>query len=320
MHELEPTMAEVVFAEHLIRPYAYPTRSRPSDALSERLGSQIFLKPENLQRTGSFKIRGAINRVAELSSDGATSIATASAGNHGQGVGLAAALYGMTATVFVPETASRAKVEALKRMGVDLRFSGRSFDDAQRDVLEFAASTGTPVVSPYDRAVIAGQGTAGYEFVSEVPDLDVLLVPVGSGGLIAGCALAAKTMIPGIRVVGVQAANSPSMVAALEAGQIITVPIEETIADGLEGNIEGGELPFRMIQRFVDDVVLVSESTINEAMRLLISEERLIVEGAGAVGLAALLEGRVDVAGSDVGLLLSGGNVSLETLRSVICE
>lgn len=316
----EPTLADIVRAERLVRPHLYPTGARYSPALSERFGHEIFLKPENLQRTGSFKIRGAMNRAAELAVDGATRVITASAGNHGQGVAYAASVFGTTATVVVPRSASRAKVTALRRMGVDLRFAGTSFDHAQREMLNIAKSDNIPIISPYDAAVIAGQGTATYEFVEEVPDLELLLIPAGAGGLLAGGLVAAKGMNPGIEVIGVQAENSPSMVAALDAGRIVEVPIGATLADGLEGNIEGGELPFGVIQRLVDDVRLVSEGSIASAMRLFAKDEHLIVEGAAAVGLALLLQGGVDVRGKRVGLMVSGGNVSIETLRSVINE
>ncbi len=320
MTDQVPTIADVVRAEHLIRPYLFSTTARRSDALSARLDADIFLKPENQQRTGSFKVRGAINRCSELSRDGATAVITASAGNHGQGVALGAQIYGQSATVVVPESASQVKVDALRRMGVDLRFSGQSFDDAQRTMLRIADADGVPVVSPYDPAVVAGQGTAGYEFLEEVPDLDVLLVPVGAGGLLAGCLTAVKAMNPRVRVIGVQAERSPSMVAALDAGEITSVAIGQTLADGLEGNIEGGELPFVIIQRLVDDVLLVGERSIAEAMRIFVAEERAIVEGAGAVGLALLLENKINVSGQRIGLIVSGGNVSVKTLRSVLCD
>ncbi len=318
MVEVAPTLSDIVTAERTIRPHVFPTNARRADVLSARFGLEIFVKPENLQRTGSFKIRGAINRVAELANSGATSVATASAGNHGQGVAYAAAKYGMASTVVVPETASSAKIAALRRMGVGLLLHGRSFDDAQRAMLEMSGASGAPVVSPYDAAVVAGQGTVGYEFVRDVPDLDVMLVPVGAGGLIAGCLIAAKQMRPDLRVIGVQAANSPSMVAALDAGRIVDVPIDPTLADGLEGNIEGGELPFAIIQRLVDDVQLVSEDSIAEAMRMFVEDEHQIVEGAGAVGLALLIGGSLNLVGKRVGLVVSGGNVSRETLRSVL--
>ena len=315
-----PTLADVVRAERVIRPYLYPTTARYAPALSARIGAEIFLKLENLQRTGSFKIRGAVNRAADLAADGATRVITASAGNHGQGVAFAASVFGMTATVVVPETASATKVAALRRMGVDLRFAGTSFDHAQRAMLEIACKDDIPVISPYDAAVVAGQGTATYEFVEDVPDLDLMLIPVGAGGLLAGGLLAAKGMNPKIVVIGVQAENSPSMIAALDAGRIVEIPIDATLADGLEGNIEGGELPFGIIQRLVDGVRLVSEASISSAMRLFAEDEHLIVEGAAAVGMALLMQQDVDVRGKRVGLMVSGGNVSIETLRSAIRE
>ena len=318
MVETAPQLADVVRAERLIKPHLFSTHARRMNVLSDRFGTEIFVKPENLQRTGSFKIRGAINRVAELAEAGATAVATASAGNHGQGVAYAASLFGMTATVVVPETASSVKVAALRRMGIELHMHGQSFDDAQRSMLELARASGMPVVSPYDAAVIAGQGTVGYEFVRDVPDLDVMLVPVGAGGLLAGCLTAAKRMNPGLRVIGVQAENSPSMVAALDVGHIIDIPIEQTLADGLEGNIEGGELPFRIIQRLVDDVQVVDEDAIADAMRMFAADEHMIVEGAGAVGLALLIGNSPSFTGKRVGLVVSGGNVSIETLRSVL--
>ncbi len=318
MIDFVPTLADVVRAEHLISPHLFPTTARRADALSARLSTDVYIKPENLQRTGSFKIRGAMYRVAELAGSGATDVATASAGNHGQGVAYAARQFALKATVVVPETASSVKVAALRRMGVELHLHGHSFDDAQRAMLEMARESGKPVVSPYDAYVVAGQGTVGYEFLREVPDLDVMVVPVGAGGLIAGCLAAVKQINPRLQVIGVQAANSPSMIAALDAGQIVEIPIETTLADGLEGNIEGGELPFGIIKRLVDDVVLVSEDAIAEAMRMFVADEHLIVEGAGAVGLALLLTGSMDFSGQRVGLVVSGGNVSVETLRSVL--
>ncbi len=318
MVDMAPGLADVVRAERLVRPHLFPTDARRMNVLSQRLGTEIFIKPENLQRTGSFKIRGAINRVVELAETGATAVATASAGNHGQGVAYAAHQYGMKATVVVPETASSVKVAALRRMGVELHLAGRSFDDAQRAMLKLAEASRMPVVSPYDAAVIAGQGTVGYEFIQEVPDLDVMLVPVGAGGLLAGCLAAAKQMNPRLQVIGVQAANSPSMVAALDAGRIIDVPIEPTLADGLEGNIEGGELPYSIIQRLVDDVRVVDEDAIATAMRMFAADEHMIVEGAGAVGLALLIDGSTSFTDKRVGLVVSGGNVSIETLRSVL--
>ncbi len=314
------TLRDVVAARERVARFIWPTPARQSPGLSERLGADVWLKPENLQRTGSFKVRGAFNRMLELAGRGVSRVITASAGNHGQGVALAARTLGIEATVVVPESAAEVKIRALRRMGIDLLLRGQSFDEADAAMLEIARRDGLTVVSPYDAAVVAGQGTAGLDFLLERPDLDLLLVPVGAGGLIAGCAVAAKGLNPAIGVVGVQPEASPSMVAALRAGEIVPVAVRETLADGLAGNIAGGELPFSLIQRHVDDVVLVSEEAIADATRLIVEEERFVVEPSGVVGLAALLSGVVDARGRRVGLILSGGNVSPAVLRSLLCR
>jgi threonine dehydratase len=318
MLDRAPELMDIVRAEALLRPHLWSTTARRSAALSERFGAEIVLKPENLQRMGSFKIRGALNRLHELAQAGATAVITASAGNHAQGVAYAATVTRLTATIVVPETASPAKVDALRRMGADLRLIGTTYDEAEDAAYAIAGTERIPMVSPYDGAVIAGQGTVGYELLREEPDLDLLLVPVSAGGLLSGCLIAAKAMNPSITVVGVQSEAAPAMVAARRAGRIVEVTCTESLADGLSGNIGRGQLPFSIIQRLVDDLLLVDEVSIAAAMRQFVADERLIVEGAGAVGLAALLSGKIDVAGRRVGIVISGGNVALETLRSVL--
>jgi len=320
MHEREPGLNEIVRAEALLRPHLWPTGARRSAALSDRFGSEIVLKPENLQRLGSFKIRGALNRVDELARAGATAVITASAGNHAQGVVYAATAYGMAATIVAPQTASVAKIDALRRMGADLQLIGKTYDEAEDAAYSIAETGQIPMVSPYDGAVIAGQGTVGYELLREAPDLDLLLVPVSAGGLLAGCLLAAKAMNPQITIVGVQSEAAPAMVVAREAGQIVEVTCTDSLADGLSGNIGHGQLPFGIIRQLVDDLLLVDEASIADAMRMFVADERLIVEGAGAVGLAAVLSGKIDVAGRRVGIVISGGNVAYTTLRKVLAE
>ncbi len=318
MLERAPELQDIVRAEALLRPHLWNTTARRSAALSERFGAEIVLKPENLQRMGSFKIRGALNRMDELARSGAKAAITASAGNHAQGVAYAVMVTGLAATIVVPETASAAKIDALRRMGADLRLIGTTFDEAEDAAYALAEAEQIPMVSPYDDAVIAGQGTVGYELLRESPNLDLLVVPVSAGGLLSGCLIAAKTMNPSITVIGVQSEAAPAMVAARDAGRILEVTCTESLADGLSGNIAHGELPFRIIQRLVDDLVLVDEAAIAAAMRLFVADDRLIVEGAGAVGLAALISGKIDVAGRRVGLVISGGNVAYETLRLVL--
>jgi threonine dehydratase len=318
MLDRAPELMDIVRAEALLRPHLWSTTARRSAALSERFGAEIVLKPENLQRMGSFKIRGALNRLHELAQAGATAVITASAGNHAQGVAYAATVTRLTATIVVPETASPAKVDALRRMDADLRLIGTTYDEAEDAAYAIAETERIPMVSPYDGAVIAGQGTVGYELLREEPDLDLLLVPVSAGGLLSGGLISAKAMNPSITVVGVQSEAAPAMVAARRAGRIVEVTCTESLADGLSGNIGRGQLPFSIIQRLVDDLLLVDEVSIAAAMRQFVADERLIVEGAGAVGLAALLSGKIDVAGRRVGIVISGGNVALETLRSVL--
>ncbi|HVX29233.1 MAG TPA: threonine/serine dehydratase [Nitrolancea sp.] len=318
MLDRAPDLNDIVRAEALVRPHLWNTDARRSNALSDRFHAEIVLKPENLQRMGSFKIRGAFNRVHELAQEGATAVITASAGNHAQGVAYAATAHGLTATIVVPATASPAKVDALRRMGAVPRLIGSTYDEAEAAAYALAESEQLPMVSPYDPAVIAGQGTVGYELLREAPDLDVLLVPVGAGGLLAGCLIAAKTINPAITVIGVQSEAAPAMAAALRAGRIVEVACTDSLADGLSGNIARGELPFSIIRHLVDDVLLVDEEAIAAAMRTFLADERWVVEGAGAVGLAALLAGKVDVSGRRVGIVISGGNVAYATLKSLM--
>ena len=318
MHEREPELRDIMRAEALLRPHLWPTTARRSNHLSTRFDADIVLKPENLQRMGSFKLRGALNRMHELARSGTGVVITASAGNHAQGVAYAATAMGMAATIVVPETASPAKIDALRQMGADLRLIGQTYDEAEDAAYAIAGTERIPMVSPYDSAVIAGQGTVGYEILSESPDLDMLIVPVSAGGLLSGCLIAAKQMSPRIMVVGVQSEAAPAMVEARKAGRIVEVNCTPSLADGLSGNIARGELPFRIIQRLVDDLLLVDEPAIARAMRLFAADERLIVEGAGTVGLAAILAGKIDVSGRRVGIVVSGGNVAFETLRSVL--
>lgn len=318
MLERAPDLSDIVRAEALLRPHLWSTAARRSASLSHRYGAEIVLKPENLQRLGSFKVRGAINRVDELARSGVKAVITASAGNHAQGVAYAATVTGLAATIVVPETASAAKIDALRRMGADLRLIGMTYDEAEDAAYAIAEAERIAMVSPYDGAVIAGQGTVGYELLREEPDLDLLLVPVSAGGLLSGCLIAAKAVNPNITVVGVQSEAAPAMVAARAAGRIVEVTCTESLADGLSGNIGRGQLPFSIIQRLVDDLLLVDEASIAAAMRQFVADERLIVEGAGAVGLAALLSGKIDISGRRVGIVISGGNVALETLRSVL--
>jgi threonine dehydratase len=292
----------------------------PSRLLSERVGAQVLMKAENLQRTGSFKIRGSYNRIAALGpEERARGVVAASAGNHAQGVALAARTLGVESTIFMPVDASMAKVQATVGYGARIELQGSTFDDAQQAARERAASSGATFVSAFDdELVIAGQGTMGLELAEQVPDVDVVVVPCGGGGLLAGSALALTALLPGVRVVGVQAAGCAAFVRSVQHGQIEEAVRAQTIADGIAVK-RPGELTFPLVQRHVHDMVAVTDEEIVEAIALLLERQKLVVEGAGAVGVAALLGGHVpDVAGRRVVVVLSGGNIDLPLLQAVV--
>ena len=284
-----PTADDVVAARGVVSRHLPPTPIVRSPAL----GPDVVLKLETMQPTGSFKVRGALVAVAKaLARDRETPLVTASAGNHGLGVAFAATAYGARATVVVPENASAAKVAALSRFDVTLVAKGTSYDEAEAHALTLAEQ-GSAFVSPYnDPDTIAGQGTVALELFDQVPDVRTIVVPIGGGGLISGVGLAA-TLRPGVRVVGVQAAASPAILAALEDGGATPIVVQPTLADGLAGNIEAGSVTIDLVRRYVADIVTVTEDEIGDAIRFLAREHGLIVEGSGAVGVAALLQGRV---------------------------
>ena len=292
----------------------------PSRLLSERVGARVLMKAENLQRTGSFKIRGSYNRIAALGpEERARGVVAASAGNHAQGVALAARTLGVESTIFMPVDASMAKVQATVGYGARIELQGSTFDDAQQAARERAASTGATFVSAFDdEHVIAGQGTMGLELAEQVPDVDLVVVPCGGGGLLAGSALALTALLPGVRVVGVQATGCAAFVRSVQHGQIEEAVRAQTIADGIAVK-RPGELTFPLVQRHVHDMVAVTDEEIVEAIALLLERQKLVVEGAGAVGVAALLGGHVpDVAGRRVAVVLSGGNIDLPLLQAVV--
>jgi threonine dehydratase len=282
-----------------------PTPLDRSDNLSRFLGRPVALKPEHLQRTGSFKIRGATNLVSQLPPG--TEVVAASAGNHAQGVALAASRAGLAATVFMPRSAALPKVEATRNYGAAVHLGGDTVDDAIAAARAYAAAhPAARFVPPFDDpSVIAGQGTIGLELAEEAPDAEVVLVPVGGGGLISG--VAAALAGTGTRVVGVQADGAAAMKASLAAGHPVTLDAVSTMADGIA--IKGpSQLTYDHVQAFVDEIVTVDEDAISQAVVLLLERAKSVVEPAGAVSLAALMAGRVGGTGLAVALL-SGGNV-----------
>jgi threo-3-hydroxy-L-aspartate ammonia-lyase len=281
---------------------------------SRTLGAHVFLKAENLQRSGSFKFRGAYNKLASLP-DGRDVIAYSS-GNHAQAVALAAQLRGVRATIVMPEDAPQAKLEATRGYGAEVVTYDRWRESREEIGTRLAAERDLELVKPYDDPLImAGQGTTALELLADVPDLDVLVTPVSGGGLIAGCATVAKTLRPGLRVVGVEPAAGDDHARSLAAGRRVRIDIPRTIADGL-GAPEPGELTFEVNRELVDEVVTVEDADLVEAMTFLFDRVKLVVEPSGAAGVAALLRGKLP--GGRVGIVLSGGNVGAARFGELI--
>lgn len=278
----------------------------------------VFLKLECFQLTGSFKLRGAMARLSTLNEEERVrGLLTVSAGNHGLAIAECSVALGLEATIVVPESASRAKVEAIRRYPVRLIEKGATYDDAERAARDLERETGMTFVSPYnDPEVIAGQGTIGIEIAEDLPDVEAVIAPIGGGGLIAGVAIAMKAINPRIKVYGAEPANSPTMTAALEAGRIIQIEEQETIADGCAGNIEPDSITFPIIQRLVDGIILVSEDSMRSAIARVAREDHLIIEGSAAASIAAIDDSRVE--GSNVAAIITGRNINLDLFAKMI--
>jgi threonine dehydratase len=288
-----------------IQPYVRTTPLVPSEI------PNVFLKLENLQHTHSFKVRGAFARVLNVvSSDDKRTLLTVSAGNHGQGLARAASTFNRRATVVVPANAPQSKIDAIRSYAVDLRIEGTNYDEAEAWTLELAQNTHEyAFISPYnDSSVILGQGTLAFEIVEQLPDVAAIIVPIGGGGLAAGIGTAVKQLRPAVRVIGVQTEASAAIYHSLRAGHMVRVPDLPSIADGIAGNIDLQTITFPLIQKHVDDVVLVSESEIQSAMDHLMRREKLVAEGAAAAAMAAALYEKVRIEGAVVALI-TGGNV-----------
>lgn len=297
----------------------YETPCPYSETLSALTGARVFVKLENLQMTGSFKERGAANLLLQLSPDERRrGVVAASAGNHGLAVAFHAARLGVSAVIVMPEWAPLAKVTAARRRGAEVVLHGDNFDEAYARAREIEAARDLVFVHPFDDPrVIAGQGTIGLELLEQVPGLDAVLVPVGGGGLLGGVALAVKTERPAVQVIGVQAQDVPGMASALAAGTRVTVPAATTIADGIAVR-RVGEHTFDLARRHADRVVTVAEEEIANAILLLLEIEKTVVEGAGAVPLAALANRRVALEGRTVALVISGGNIDVNVIARII--
>lgn len=309
------TIAQIYSAKERLRDIARVTPLTPTKAL----GKNLYIKAENLQLTGAFKVRGAYNKLACLTpEEKARGVIACSAGNHAQGIALSASKLGIRSVVCMPAAAPISKIHATESYGAQVVLVPGTYDDAAAKALALAQEHGYTFAHPFDDPmVIAGQGTIGIEILEQLPDVEQVVVPIGGGGLIAGVALAIKTMRPTCRVVGVQVAGAPSMYDSIREGQIITLPHVTTIADGIAVK-RPGELTYAMCQKYVDDVVIVNDDQVAAAIVTLMEDQKTVAEGAGACAVAAVLSGLVDASEKKTVCLVSGGNVDMTTLSRVI--
>ncbi len=315
------TLADIEGARARIAGKIEPTPAVASASLSEIAGVPVFLKLEHRQTTGSFKLRGASNAVARLSGqEKRRGVVAASTGNHGRALAHAARLEDVRAVICMSHLVPQNKVSEIRRLGADIRIVGNSQDDAQQEVDRLAAAEGLVMVPPFDNAdVIAGQGTAGLEMVEAVPDMETVLVPLSGGGLASGVAAAVKGLSPSTRVIGVSMQRGAAMKASLDAGRPVQVEELPTLSDSLGGGIGlANRFTFDMCRSLLDDVVLLTEAEIAAGIRHAYEAEREVVEGAGAVGIAAILAGKAKPRGSTV-VLVSGRNIDMELHRSIVC-
>jgi threonine dehydratase len=315
---LTPTLDDIEKAREALQGVSIYTPMEGARWLSDLAGGPVKMKAENLQRTGSFKIRGAYLRMSRLSAEEqANGVVAASAGNHAQGVALAAQMLGIHATVFMPEGAPIPKENATRGYGADVRFHGVSIDEALVQAKAFAAETGAVLIHPFDHIdIVTGQGTCGLEIVEQCPDLKTVVVPCGGGGFLAGIATAVKALRPEARVVGVQAAGAAAYVDSLDRGEPVPLTSMATIADGIAVGCPG-QVPFKAVQAHVDDFVTVSEDSLSRALLMLLERAKLVVEPAGAAAVAAMLDNPSGFETPAV-VVLSGGNVDPLLMMRVI--
>ncbi|MFW9850441.1 MAG: threonine/serine dehydratase [Candidatus Thorarchaeota archaeon] len=313
------SLGEIHEAYARIQKYVVRTPLVFSDALSKISGKEIYLKLENKQHTNTFKFRGALNKIAMLSSkDKQKGIVTASSGNHAQGVARAAQILGISATIFVPESVSQLKLERLQQYNVEIVRRGE-FDQVESQAREYGEVHGLVYISPYnDFDVMAGQGTIALEIDEELQDFDSIIIPVGGGGLISGISVVVKTLHPRRQVLGVLTPGASTMHVSLKAGKIVQVEEFDTLAEAFLGGIEEDALTFDVIRKYVDDVVIVQEESVAEAIRLLWYDEKQVVEGAGATSSALVLERSDLIEGDRVVVIVSGGNISDSLFSKVI--
>lgn len=316
-----PSIQDVWRAQAVVRPHVYHTPLLPSRTLGQMCGAQVYLKTENLQRSGSYKVRGATYKLSRLTQEErARGVIAASAGNHAQGVAIAAAALGISCTIVMPTVASLAKITATEGYGAKVILAGAGYNEAYERAREIQAETGATYIHAFDDPdIIAGQGTVGLEILSDLPDVDAIITSIGGGGLISGVATVVKALKPDVRIYGVEAAGAAKMRAALDAGHIVELERASTIADGISVNA-CGPYTFAIARELVDDVVTVEDEDIIRAVLLLMERGKLVVEGAGAAGVAGLLSGKIPVKGLRTAVVLSGGNIDMNLVGRFIAH
>ena len=312
------TLGMILEARERLKPVVRKTDMIKSRQLEQLTGAEIYLKAECLQHTGSFKLRGAYNMISQLSPEQkACGVIASSAGNHAQGVALAAQMYGVKATIVMPAGAPLAKVAATRDLGAEVVLHGAVYDDAFNKAMEIQQETGATFVHPFnDPMVIAGQGSVAVEILDVLPDVDQIVVPIGGGGLISGVAIAAKMLRPSVKIIGVQASGAPSMAQSLSEGHPVQLASASTVADGIAVK-KPGDLTYDIVSKYVDEVVTVDEDEIAAAILTLLEKCKIVAEGAGAVPVAALLHGKFKPQGK-VCCVVSGGNIDVNTLQRIV--
>lgn len=312
-------LRDIQEARNCLKNVAYKTGLVYNTTFSEMTGNYIYLKTENLQKTGSFKVRGAFNKIAHLSDEEKRNgVIASSAGNHAQGVAMAATSYKIKSTIVMPKHAPLSKISATKSYGAEVVLHGEIYDEAYEKAKEIQRETGATFVHPFnDPYVIAGQGTIGLEIMEDLPDVDMIVVPIGGGGLISGIAIAVKSINPNVKIIGVQTENVPSIVKSISENHVSTVDGKPTIADGIAVKTPG-EITFNIIKEYVDDVVTVGEDEIANSILLLLERAKVISEGAGAASLAAVLNRLDNLKNRKIVALISGGNIDVNMLSRII--
>jgi len=320
MRDRPITMRDVYAARRRIEDVALRTPMIDSPGLTERLGASIYLKLENLQLTGAFKIRGAANKLQSLpQEERERGVITVSSGNHGRAVAYVARELGIRAVVCMSTRVPSNKVESIRQLGAEVVLHGQSYDEAERHASRLQREHGLTMIPPFDDPhIIAGQGTIGLELLEDLPEIDTVVVPLSGGGLLSGIALVLKAADPSIRTIGVSMERAPVMVHSLRAGHPIEMEEEPTLADALAGGIGlDNRYTFRLIQQHVDETLLVTEREIAQAVAFALQHHHLVVEGGGAVALAALMHGKVEKVGENVVVVISGGNVEVSKLLKI---